>query len=199
MASLKGQTCLSCQKKAPPWRRARAVFFYRGIGRQLILQYKHGRRLDASAYYARLIAQAAQESLKECDIIVPVPLHWTRRIARGYNQAAELARALAKRTGLPTLNHALIRTRRTKPQFVSITHDKKYNTQQAYALRQRNVKDAFAITKKYQNTLKGKSVLLIDDLITSGATAEACTLALQHIGVRHVDIAALARVGKHLT
>ena len=199
MASLKGQICLSCHKNPPPWRRARAVFFYRGIGRHLILRYKHARQLEASTYYARLLARAAHDSLQDCHVILPVPLHWSRRLKRGYNQAAELARALAQQTGLPVLNHALIRTRRTKPQFVSITYDKKFDTQQAYALRQRNVKDAFAITKKYQPALQDKNILIIDDLITSGATAEACTLTLQQAGARNIDIAALARVGKHLT
>lgn len=169
--------------KPPAYRRARAVAHYSGIMRDLIYQLKYADRHDARALFGRWLTEAAGELTREADIVVPVPLTRLRLLSRRFNQAAILARELSRRIGVPIDPHVLRRVRRTRSQ-VGLTHDQ----------RRSNVARAFAVSKRRADRVRGRRVLLVDDVITTGATADACARALLKAGAEHVDVVALGLV-----
>ena len=173
--------CGGCLVKRPPWRRARSVFRYQGVGRALVLAFKHGDRLDAAPTLGQWLARAGAELFSDADMIVPVPLHRRRLFARRYNQSAVLAMALGKVTALPVVVDALVRTRATPTQGGLDRN-----------ARAANVRGAIAARGK--QPLKGKRVVLVDDVLTTGATAGVCVAALKKAGAVSVDILTLARV-----
>jgi ComF family protein len=174
--------CQRCRETEDHFRLARAVLRYRedGIARAAILLAKHGRRLSLLRHLAHLLAEAAPEylPLEEWDALVPVPLHWLRRWRRGFNQAEVLARAVGRRHGLPVLPRALRRVRATPLQ------------QGDAEARRRNVRHAFAV----RGAVAGRRLLLVDDVFTTGATADACAAALLQAGAAEVGVLTLARV-----
>jgi ComF family protein len=127
--------------------------------------------------------RAGRALLDEADVIVPVPLHYARLASRGFNQSAWLAEALSQWTGVPVSIDALKRTRRTPTQGGLSAR-----------ARRRNVAGAFELRPSRAGHVEGKRVLLIDDVLTTGATLSACTRALKRAGARHVDVLVLARV-----
>jgi ComF family protein len=173
--------CGGCIRERPDFNRARAVFVYDATSKGLLLAFKHGDRTDAGVHLARWMCRAGAELIEACDLVVPVPLHRWRFLWRSYNQAALLANALSKVTGKPSVPDALVRTRATPSQGHL---DRKG--------RRRNVKDAFRVNRV--RAIEGKKVLLIDDVLTTGATVEACTRALLAVGARAVDVLVLGRV-----
>ena len=173
--------CGACAAQTPPFDRARAVMRYDESSRQLVLALKHGDRLHLAPALAQWMRRTGGELLAEADLLVPVPLHWTRLFARRYNQAAVLALALTKAGGPPLLADALIRRRRTPSQ----------GTKNGVA-RRRNVAGAFALHRK--DAVKGKRVVLIDDVLTTGATVEECARVLKRGGAAKVAVLTLARV-----
>lgn len=175
--------CGACLKDGPVFSRARAAFVYAEDSRALILKLKHGDRTDAAVHLARWLQRAGAELIASCDVIVPVPLHRWRLLMRTYNQAALLANALHKLTGKPVAPQALVRTRATPSQGKLHRQERQLNVARAFA-----VKSPFAIA--------GRRVLLVDDVLTIGATANACARALLEAGAREVDVLALARVAK---
>ncbi|HET9149707.1 MAG TPA: ComF family protein [Alphaproteobacteria bacterium] len=175
--------CGACAASAPPWRRARSVFRYQGVGRALVLAFKHGDRLDAAPTLARWLARAGGPLLAEIDVIVPVPLHRRRLFARRYNQAAVLALALGRIAALPVAVDGLMRMRATPSQGGLDRLG-----------RARNVRGAFAA--RPQGAIKERRVLLIDDVLTTGATVGACVRALKAAGAASVDVLTLARVAR---
>lgn len=175
--------CGACLKDQPAFARARAAFVYAQDSRALVLKLKHGDRTDAAVHLARWLHRAGAELIADCDVIVPVPLHRWRLLMRTYNQAALLANALGRRTGKPVVPGALVRTRSTPSQG-----------KLDRAQRQRNVARAFAVTSP--QAISGRRVLLIDDVLTTGATASACSRALLEAGAREVDVLVLARAAK---
>lgn len=156
---------------------------YDEASRDLILKYKHGDQQQFAALFARWLGRAAAELIAEADAVAPVPLHGRRLLARRFNQAAEIARPLARHAGLEYLPDALVRTQAT-------------TTQGGKSLRGRrlNVKTAFTVTDAGRRRIKGRRILLIDDVLTTGATAEACARTLIEAGARAVDLAVIARV-----
>ncbi|SDG64758.1 ComF family protein [Roseospirillum parvum] len=172
--------CEDCRLHRPPWGRARAALLYDTASRGLVLALKHADRTELAAGLAAWMARAGAEPLAEAELIVPVPLHRGRLFRRGYNQAALLAAHLARRGGLPWRD-ALIRTRPTPTQRGA---DRRQ--------RRRNVADAFAVRRP--ELVAGRRLLLVDDVMTSGATAEAATRALLRAGAASVDVLTLARV-----
>lgn len=167
---------------------ARAVFCYNEGSRALISGYKYHDRTHATPMFAAWLARAAAELLPETDLILPVPLHRWRLIGRRYNQSALLARGLAKAVGKPVLLGGLARIRHT-PRQVGLTR----------AQRILNVDGAFAVPPHYAAALQGKTVLLVDDVLTTGATLNACTRTLLEAGVTQVYLLTLARtVGEEL-
>jgi ComF family protein len=167
----------------PDFDRARAVARYGGLMSRLIVAFKFEDRHEALPLFTNLLLQAGRELIDDADIIAPVPLHPLRLLQRRFNQSALLARALAKRSGKPAALHVLRRVRRTPPQ-VGL----------AQGARKSNVAGAFAVARRSAGAIAGKRVLLIDDVITTGATANACARALKAAGAAEADVLALALV-----
>jgi ComF family protein len=169
--------------RPPAYDRARAVAHFSGSMRTLVHQLKYADRHDARALFGRWLAEAARDLQPGTDVIVPVPLSRWRLLSRRFNQAAVLAQEVSRRTGLGMELNLLQRSRSTKTQ-VGLTHDQ----------RRRNIAGAFTVPPRRRGWLRGRKVLLIDDVITTGATAEACARALKRGGAARVDVLALALV-----
>jgi ComF family protein len=175
--------CGSCAGEHPVFERARAAFRYDDGSKDLILRFKHADRTDSAPAFARWMARAGDALLADADLIAPVPLHWLRLFTRRYNQAALLAAELGGLSGRPAVNDLLLRRRRTPSQGG------------LGALgRQRNVAGAFAVDPRRRPLLQDKRVLLVDDVLTTGATVSACASALLRAGAGVVDVLTLARV-----
>jgi ComF family protein len=175
--------CAACQGRKPAFDRARAACLYDDNSRDLILKLKHADRTDLAGLFARWIARASADILPELDAVVPVPLHRWRLLGRRYNQAAEIARPLARDAGLAYLPDALVRARATKSQ-----------SGKSGSGRRRNVAGAFAAAPAWRGRIAGRRLLLIDDVLTTGATLESCARALKSAGAARVDVAVIARV-----
>ena len=175
--------CPNCHDDSPPWGRARAALRYDQLSRRVVLAFKYGDRTEYAAALAPLMARAGAALLREAEVIVPVPLHRRRLIARRYNQAALLALALARLSAKPAVPDALVRTKATVPlgEF-------------GRAARAEAVKGVFAIRPSRSGRIVGRHVLLIDDVLTSGATCGACTRVLLAAGAAGVDVLVAARV-----
>ncbi len=178
-----GECCAVCMAAPKAYSRARAACLYDEHSRELILQLKHADRLDLSGLFARWLSRAARDLIEDADAVVPVPLHRWRLLRRRYNQAAEIARPLARMTGLEYLPDALVRRRATASQGGRTAGG-----------RRRNVQGAFAVPENRRSRLEGRRVLLIDDVLTTGATAEACARALKAAGAADVYLAVAAKV-----
>lgn len=178
-----GVRCPACAARVPAFDRARAACLYDEHSRDLILKLKHADRTDLAGTFARWLARAAADILPEADAVTPVPLHRVRLLARRYNQAAEIARPLARLAGLAYFPDALVRRRQTGSQ----------GGKSAQA-RRRNVAAAFVAPERWRARLAGKRIVLVDDVLTTGATAEACARALKAAGAARVDLAVIARV-----
>ncbi len=180
--------CAACIARPPVWRRARAVFVYDEFSRSLILNFKHGDRTWAAPAFGLWLARAGGELLGDVDLVAPVPLHRTRLFTRRYNQSALLAQALSRRTGLPVVADLLVRRRATPTQG-----------RLSPLARRRNVRGAFAVRPGNARVLAGRRILLIDDVLTTGATAGECARVLLRAGARAVDVLTLARVARPRT
>jgi ComF family protein len=178
-----GARCPSCLTRRRAFERARAAVLYDEHSRDLILKLKHADRTDLAVIFAAWVARAGRDLFVEADAIVPAPLHPLRLISRRFNQAAEIARPLARLTGLDYLPGALVRRRHTPSQGGK-----------SAAGRRRNVAAAFASPKSMRGKIEGRRLVLVDDVLTTGATAEACARVLRAAGAARVDVAAVARV-----
>lgn len=167
----------------PAYDRARAAARFSDVARELVHLLKYGDRLDLAAPLGGWMARAGRELLADADALVPVPLHWSRLFQRRYNQSAMLAREVSRRAKLPVEDDILLRTRATRPQ-VGLARKE----------RARNVQGAFAIAPGARIRVKGKKLVVIDDVLTSGATADACARILRRAGAVRVDMLVLARV-----
>lgn len=174
--------CQECVEAPPPFRHARAALVYDAASRPLVLGFKHADRLHAAGAFAAWMLRAGGPLLAETDLLVPAPLHPWRLFSRRYNQAAVLALAVGRLAGRPTAVDALLRRRAT----VSQGH-------MGRAERRRNVAGAFAVAPQWAGRLVGRRVLLVDDVMTTGATAGACARALLAGGAAAVDVLTLAR------
>ena len=175
--------CGACAKRPPAFDRARAVMAYDDASRDLILGFKHADRTEGASAYAGWMLRAGADILPDAELVVPVPLHPWRLLRRRYNQAALLAQALGKRTGTAVAPDILVRRRNTVSQGRMST-----------AGRWRNVQGAFAVRPRGESRIAGRRVLLIDDVLTTGATLEACARACRRAGAAGVDVLTLARV-----
>jgi ComF family protein len=178
-----GALCGACLTRLPCFRRARAALIYDAQSRRLVLPFKHGDRTDLARACGSWMARAGAELLAEADLVVPVPLHWRRLFMRRYNQALLLARNVARGAN-EKLAPDLLRRRRWTGSQAGLKAKE----------RSSNVRRAFDIHPRWARALQGKAVLLIDDVLTTGATAEACVRTLERGGARHVDVLTLARV-----
>ena len=175
--------CASCIADHPLYQRARAALVYDAGCKDMILAFKHADRTDLARPFARWMAQAGQVLLQEAEVITGVPLHWQRLLTRRYNQAALLARVLGGLAGRPVVPDLLQRRRATEKQG----HLSRLG-------RLRNVKGAFVLHAKRRSAVEGRRVLLVDDVMTTGATVEGCCKVLLAAGATTVDVLTLARV-----
>ena len=178
-----GPGLLSAQAIAHPpvFDRQRAATIFNGAARSMVHGLKYRDRGDLAPTMAVWMERAGQDCLRDCDAILPVPLHRSRFALRKFNQAAELARHLAKRTDLPYLPGTLIRTKRTRRQ-VGLTAKG----------REDNVRAAFAVASGREPDVFGKRLVLVDDVFTTGATVSAASRALKKAGAREVSVLTFA-------
>jgi ComF family protein len=181
--------CAACLAEPPSFDKARAVMRYDEKSRGPILALKHGDRLDLIPGFARWLGRAGRVLLDDADLIVPVPLHPGRLWRRRYNQAAELARALGQIAVKQVDPFSLRRVRATPSQ----------GAMPSAAARRRNMRGAFQVLPSRQSGIEGRTILLVDDVLTTGATADACARVLKRAGATKVHVLALARVVRPLT
>lgn len=167
----------------PAYHRARAAVRYDEIGRALVHALKFADRLDLAPTMGRWMANAGRELLAEADALVPVPQHWRRHWARRFNQSALLAEVIATSSGVPVAHTALKRVKAT-PQQVGLTRSG----------RAENVQGAFRVPPQRRAEVAGRRLVLVDDVLTSGATVDACSRALLRAGAANVDVLVFARV-----
>jgi len=177
--------CGECRRTKRPWGKVFVFGPYTGSLRDLILAYKFNERLDLGRQLQECALEAYEEGrrqypdLPKPDAIVPVPLHSRRLLRRGFNQSREIARILSQRTGVPIVQEALVRVRRTVPQM-----------ELDRAERSANILGAFAANR---DLVQGRSLLLVDDIMTTGSTLEECAKVLLVSGAARVDVLILAR------
>jgi ComF family protein len=179
-----GEHCHVCRgnKEKFYFDRMRSAYLYRDGIRTLVLKFKYAGRIFLAADLAEGMVKVFNENdfFNDTDIIVPVPLNIFRRLKRGYNQAFLLAAEIGRHTSKPVLQKVLIRKKITKPQF-SLSKEERFE----------NIKNSFAV--KRREAVKNKNILLIDDIVTTSATASACAQALKKAGCRKVNVLTLAR------
>jgi len=173
--------CAACLRDKPAYDRARAVFRYDEASRGLVLSFKHGDRTHSAPAYGRWMRRAGAALLADADLLVPVPLHWTRLFLRRYNQAALLAHAIHAAGGPHVAPDWLVRRRRTPSQ------GRRNSTARA-----ENVRGAFAL--RPGRSVAGRRLVLVDDVFTTGATVGECARVLISAGAARVDVLTLARV-----
>jgi ComF family protein len=183
-----GEVMLStaAMRRTPDYGRARAVARFDGVMRELIHCLKYSDRHELLTLFAPMLRGAGHELLAHADCLIPMPLHRWRLWSRRFNQAALLALRLGRDTGLPVELDALRRLKRTASQVDLSWHE-----------RRANVEGAFAVPAGKADKVRGRHVLLIDDVITTGATVEACARALKQAGAKEVDVLALALVADY--
>jgi ComF family protein len=167
----------------PAYDRARAAVRYDDTARTLVLSFKYNDRLDLAPMMGRWMARAGRELLKDADALLPVPLHWRRLWARRFNQSAALAGAISDICGVPVVHDALKRLRATAQQ-VGLSKNGRAD----------NVQGAFRVPPEEKAKVAGRRLVLVDDVLTSGATADTCARALLRAGAAHVDVLVFARV-----
>jgi ComF family protein len=167
----------------PAYARARAAVRYDDVARTLVHALKYQDRTDLAPAMGRWMARAGHELLDEADMLVPVPLHWKRGWSRRYNQSGALARVIEQQTGVKVISEALRRVRPTQQQ-IGLSRSE----------RASNVQGAFKVAIPRQSEIAGRRVVLIDDVLTSGATVDACARALLRAKVASIDVLVFARV-----
>ena len=172
--------CGDCARGRPTWDQARAVLRYDKNSRRLVLGLKHGDHTHVAAAFGRWMHRAGSEVLAGTDLLLPVPLHWTRLFRRRYNQAALLAQAVRAAGGPEVAVDWLVRRRRTPAQG-----------HLGPAARERNVRGAFAM--RAHRSVAGKRVVIVDDVMTTGATVEECARVLKRAGAVSIGVLTLAR------
>lgn len=183
-AALTDPLCPRCLEEPPAYDRARSALRYDERSSRLVLGFKRGARFEGVDAFGRWLARAGAELLPEADLILPVPLHRWRLLHRGFNQAAVLARALAREAGRPWSPSVLVRHRATRSQQGLHARDRAQNI----------TARSFVVGPRHLAAVAGRRMLLVDDVLTTGATLGACTAALRHAGAAAVDVVTLTRV-----
>ncbi len=175
--------CAGCLRaKRSPFRLSRSACVYDEASKSLILDFKFRDKTDNAGILARMMLVAGRDIWeKGVDVMIPVPLHYTRILKRRFNQSALLAKEINKLNGIPVDFGSLGRRRKTRPQVEFSGHE-----------RINNVKGAFIV--KNPARIKGKRILLLDDVMTTGSTLKECALALKRAGAKSVDTLTIARV-----
>jgi ComF family protein len=179
----RGRLSLAAIADPPAYDRARAAVCYDEIAKKLVHALKYADRLDLAPTMGRWMANAGRGLLSEADAVVPVPLHWRRQWARRFNQAALLSEIVAKVGGRPVL-HGTLRRIKATPHQVGLGKSE----------RAQNVQGAFRVSAEGKAEVSGRRLLLVDDVLTSGATVDACARVLLRSGAAAVDVLVFARV-----
>jgi len=169
--------------KPPAYQRARAAVRYDDVARTLVHALKYQDRTDLAPTMGRWMARAGHELLSEADALIPVPLHWRRSWSRRYNQSGALANIISRETRLPVIGNALQRVRPTLQQ-IGLSKSE----------RALNVQGAFKVPLEKKSSVQGRRIVLVDDVLTSGATVDACARALLRARAAQVDVLVFARV-----
>lgn len=172
-------------KSSLPFSRVRSAIVHKGIAQALIARLKYGDHIELASFMANWMISAGCEIIDDCDVIISVPLHFRRFLKRRYNQSAELARYIARAKKKNFKPGWLVRRLHTRPQVSLSSRERKLN-----------VLNAFEVPHKVKKYLEGRSVLLIDDVFTTGATATAAAATLKRAGARRVDVLTFSRVLK---
>ena len=180
--------CASCLASPPAFDRARAAMAYDDASKGAILALKRADRLEFAQLFALWLRRAGQPLLDEAEVIVPVPLHRLRLWVRRYNQSAVLAQRLRQMTGKRFDPFVLVRLRPTPSQ----------GEMPSVKARRRNVQGAFRVPSRKTVSISGRSILLVDDVLTTGATVEACARTLKRAGAKKVLVLTIARVVRPL-
>ena len=167
----------------PAYQRARAAVRYDDVARTLVHALKYQDRTDLAPAMGRWMARAGRELLDEADVLVPVPLHWRRGWSRRYNQSGALARSIERQSGVKVASEALRRVRPTQQQ-IGLSRSQRLS----------NVQGAFKVAADRSADIAGRRVVLVDDVLTSGATTDACARALLRAKAAQVDVLVFARV-----
>ena len=174
--------CDGCIAHRPAWDTGRAAVIYAGGGRRAVLSLKHGDRLDMAKPLAEWMVRSAEDLLQRADAIVPVPLHWRRLFKRKFNQSVELSWHLSKISGTPCIPDLLVRDKFTASQD-GLTREERHENQRG----------VFLVHKRREIP---KNILLVDDVMTTGATLSACAETLRAVGAERIDALVLARVAR---
>jgi ComF family protein len=177
-----GTICPNCIKERPVFTKARSVFGYDDLIKTVIFNFKYNDKTSNANFFSDLMVNACKDIIDYVDIIIPVPLHPKRLRKRKYNQASLLANGLGKRTNKIVMHEILQRKINTRPQVGLLGKE-----------RLKNVKDAFCVNEKFQNEIRGKNILLIDDVMTTGATLNNCAKILLKHSAKDVYVATVAR------
>lgn len=178
-----GLVCGACLKQPPAYSRARAVLKYDTASRDMVLGYKHADQTNRAPAFAGWMYRAGEKLLRDCDIICPVPLHRRRLIQRRFNQSALLACELSKLSGKPAIPDLIIRKRPTRSQGGL-----------SAKARLRNVQGVFEINPARRELLENMRIVLVDDVLTTGATVNSCSKTLLSDGAANVDVLTFSRV-----
>ena len=175
--------CTKCMNKRPTYDMARAAFIYEVFSRDAILKFKYADKMGFANAFIPFMVQAGAPLLEKSDLIVAVPMHWKRKLSRKYNQAEILAKILSDKTKIPYHTNILFRSKYTPKQ-----------ENKSFKERNANVKNAFKIKNKKK--IKGKRILLVDDVFTTGATVSNCAKTLKKAGAKAVYVLTIAKAVK---
>jgi ComF family protein len=176
-----GLICGFCIKDRPHYECARSLINFNFVSKGFIHDLKYRDRTDLIHFFAKLLAGTYADFIKEVDLIIPVPMHYLRRIMRSYNQAHILAFSLARYTNKPFAPFILKKSRFTSPQTLMNKKERK-----------QNLKNSFSIANAEE--LIGKKILLVDDVMTTGSTVNICSQALKKAGAKSVRVLTIASV-----
>lgn len=183
-SDMDGPICATCAKSPPQYgQKRRAPLIYDENSRSLVFGLKRGSQRSGLKLFGKWMAESAAELLSSAHFLIPVPLHPYRLFSRGFNQSVFLAAAISRETGIPLCREGLRRIKSTPSQ--EGLHKQ---------ARKSNMQAAFKVHPKWQARLKGKRLILIDDVLTTGATLDACNTALQRAAPKSVDAITLTRV-----
>lgn len=182
-----GTICPNCIKKRPKYTKARSVFAYDNLIKNVIFNFKYNDKTNNANFFSNLMVNSCKDFIDEIDIVIPVPLHKKRLRKRKYNQASLLVNGIGKKANKIIIHEVLKRKINTRPQVGLLGKE-----------RLKNVKDAFCINEQYLEEIRGKNILLVDDVMTTGATLNNCAKILLKHKAKNVYVATIARTVRGL-